>query len=101
MAGERSIRHGLHRDGIRARNEYLETMRRCDRLIADAQGDVPLQAFWLGVKCEYQADLSGQDKSATPAYLVALQQGPDIPLGPAPVNGGRDRWWDALVLRNP
>ena len=62
MAGERSIRHRLH--GVRARvpDDYLEYMRRCDRLIADAEGDIPLQAFWLGVKSEYQSNLSWQDK---------------------------------------
>jgi hypothetical protein len=66
VAEERSICHGLHGDRIRVPDEHLESMRRCDRLIADAEGDAPLQAFWLGVKCEYQANLSGQDESATP-----------------------------------
>ena len=63
-------------------DEYLESLLRCDRLIADAEGDAPLQAFWRGVKCEYQADQSGQDESATHARLIALEGGPDIPVGP-------------------
>ena len=97
MAGEGSIRHGLHGDRIRVPDEYLEYMRRCDRLIADAEGDAPLQAFWLGVKCEYQADLSGQDEFATPTRLIALGEGPDIPVGPTPVIVGRDPWCDARL----
>jgi hypothetical protein len=97
MAEERSIRHGLHGDRIRVPDEYLESMWRCDRLIADAEGDVPLQAFWLGVKCEYQADLTGQDESATPTRLIALEEGPDIPVGPTPVIVGRDPWCDARL----
>jgi FHA domain len=97
MAGERSIRHGRHGDRIRVPDEYLEYMRRCDRLSADAEGDAPLQAFWLGVKCEYQADLSGQDESATPTRLIALGGGPDIPVGPYPVIVGRDPWCDARL----
>jgi hypothetical protein len=97
MAGERSIRQGLHGDRVRMPDESLESMRRCDRLIADAEGDAPLQAFWLGVKCEYQADLPGQDESASPVRLIALEEGPDIPVGPTPVIVGRDPWCDAWL----
>ena len=92
MAGERSIRHGLHGDGICVPDESLEYRRRCDRLIADAEGDAPWSEFWPGVKCEYQADLSGQDESATPTRLTAWERGPDIPVGPTPVIVGRDSW---------
>ena len=97
MAGARSIRHDHHGDRIRVPDEYLECMRRCDRLIADAEGDAPLQAFWLGVKREYQADLSGPDESDTPTRLIALEGGPDIPVGPTPVIVGRDPWCDARL----
>jgi hypothetical protein len=78
-------------------DEYLEFLRQCDRLIADAEGDAPLQAFWLGVKCHYQADLSGQDEFATHTRLIALGEGPDIPLGPGPLIVGRDPWCDARL----
>jgi hypothetical protein len=97
MAGERSILHGFHGDRIRVPDEYFEYMRRCDRLIADAEGDAPLQAFWLGVKCDYQADLSGQDESATRTRLIALEEGPDISVGPMPAIVGRDPWCDARL----
>jgi hypothetical protein len=97
MAGVRSIRHGLHGDRSRVPDAYLEFLRRCDRLIADAEGDAPLQAFWLGVKCHYQADLSGQDESATLTRLIALKEGPDIPLGPGPLIVGRDPGCDARL----
>ena len=66
MAGEPRTRHGLHGDRIRESDDYLEYMRRCDRHIADAEGDDPLQAFWSWVESEYQSDLSGQDDPATP-----------------------------------
>ena len=45
-AGKRSIRHGFIRERGRVSNEALESLRRCDLLIAEAEGDVPLQAFW-------------------------------------------------------
>src|SRR4051794_22820535 len=97
MAGERSIRH--HLPGVRSRvpDEYVESLRRCDRLIADAEGDAPLQAFWRGVRREYQADLSGPDESAGPTRLTALGYGPDIPVRPTPVIVGRDSWCDARL----
>ena len=85
MAGESLIHHGPHTDLVRVPDKDLEYLRRCDRLIADARGDAPLQAFWRGVKCQYQADLSGRDESATPTRLIALEEGPDIPLGPGPL----------------
>ena len=97
MAGEFRTCHRLHGDRIRERDDYLEYMRRCDRHIADAEGDAPLQAFWLGVKCEYQAVVSGPDESATPTRLIALGAGPDIPVGPYPVIVGRDPWCDARL----
>ena len=62
MTGELSIDQGLHGDRIRVPDEYHEYIGRCERHIADAEGDTLLQAFWLGVKSEYQAGLSGQDK---------------------------------------
>jgi hypothetical protein len=94
MAEERSIRHGLHGDRSRGADEYLEL---CDRLIADAEGDPSLQAFWLGVKAEYQADPSGHDEFATRTRLIALGDGPDIPVGPTPLIVGRDPWCDTLL----
>ena len=97
MAGEGSIDHGLHGDWIRVPDEYVECKQRCDRLIADAEGDAPLQAFWLGVKRAYQADLSGPDEFATPTCLIALGEGPDIPVGPTPVIVGRDPRCDARL----
>ncbi|MDB5349093.1 MAG: hypothetical protein JWN86_340 [Planctomycetota bacterium] len=97
MAGKRSIRHGLLRDRIRVVDGYLESMRQCDRLIAAAEGNPPLQAFWLGVKCEYQEKLSGQVEPATPTCLTALGEGPDIPVGPTTVIVGRDPWCDAWL----
>jgi FHA domain len=78
-------------------DESLECMRRCDQLIAAAEGDTPLQAFWQAVKCEYQADLPRQTESATRTRLIALGKGPDIPLGPGPVIVGRDPWCDAQL----
>jgi hypothetical protein len=97
MAGERSIRHYLRGDRIRVPDEYLESMRRCDRLIADAEGDAPLQGFWRGVKRKYQADLSGPDESVALTRLIALGDAPDIPVGPTPVIVGRDPWCDARL----
>jgi hypothetical protein len=75
----------------------LEYLRRCDRLIADAEGDAPLQAFWRGVKCEYLEVLSGREESASPTCLIALGEGPDILVGPTPVVVGRDPWCDARL----
>jgi FHA domain len=85
------------RDRIRIADECLECTLRCDRLIADYEGDSPLQAFWLGVKRQYQAELPGQDEAAIPARLIALQEGPDIHVGPTPVIVGRDPWCDARL----
>jgi hypothetical protein len=97
MAGERSIRHDLWGDRIRLPDEYLESIGRCDRLIADAEVDAPLQAFWREVKREYQADLSGPDESAALTRLIALEDGPDIHVGPTPLIVGRDPWCDAQI----
>jgi FHA domain len=97
MAEELSIRQGLLRDRIHAVDESLECLRRCDQLIAASEGDAPLQAFWQEVKCEYQADVSGQSESPNRTRLVALAEGPDIPLGPKPVIVGRDPWCDAWL----
>jgi hypothetical protein len=97
MAGERSTRHGPHGGRIRVPHEFLEYLRRCDRLIADAEGDAPLKAFWLAVKFAFQANPSGQAESASPTRLIALEQGPDIPVGPTPVIVGRDPWCDARL----
>jgi hypothetical protein len=90
MSGESSIRHGLRGGRFRVPDVYLESMRRCDRLIADAVGNVHWQAFWLGVKCDYRADLTWQDESATPTRLIALEGGTDISVGPIPVLVGRE-----------
>jgi pSer/pThr/pTyr-binding forkhead associated (FHA) protein len=97
MAGERLLRHGVHGDRLDVPDEYLEYMRWCDRLIAEADGDAPLQAFWRGEKGEYQAELAGRDELATRIRLVALEEGPDIPVGPTPVIVGRDPWCDARL----
>jgi hypothetical protein len=97
MAEERSIHLYLPGDGIRVPDEYLESVRRCDRLIADAEGDAPLQAFWRGLKREYQAEMAGPDESAALTRLIALEDGPDISVGPAPVIVGRDPWCDARL----
>jgi FHA domain len=97
MAEELSIRHGLLRDRIRVVDESLECMQRCDRLIAAAEGDAPLQAFWHEVKSEYQADAPGEPESATRTRLIALVAGPDIPVGPYPVIVGRDSWCDVRL----
>ena len=78
-------------------DEYRETMRQCDRLIAHAEGDAALQAFWLGVKRAYQADLSEQGECAAPTRLIALGEGPDIPVGRTPVVVGRDPRCDARL----
>ena len=66
MAGEPRTCPGRHGDRIRDLDKYLEFIRRCDRNIADAEGDVPLQGFWRGEKAAYQADLSRQDQTACP-----------------------------------
>jgi hypothetical protein len=100
MAEELSIRQGLLRDQIRVVGESLECIRRCDRLIADAEGDAPLQAFWSEVKSEYQADVSAEIESAARTRLIALMEGPDIPVGPSPVIVGRDPWCDARLNSN-
>ena len=42
----------------------LESWRRCDRLIADAEGDAPLPTFWRGVKCEFETESSARDGSS-------------------------------------
>jgi hypothetical protein len=97
MAWKHSTRLYLPGDGVRVPDENLESVRQCDRLIADAEGDAPLQAFWRGVKREYQADLAGPDESAAITRLIALAHGPDIPVGPAPVIVGRDPWCDARL----
>jgi hypothetical protein len=97
MAGRRSIRHSLLGERIRLVDESLDCMRRCDRLIADTGGDAPLLAFWLGVKREYQADLSRKDVYATTTCLIALGEAPDIPVGTSPVIVGRDPWCDARL----
>jgi hypothetical protein len=97
MAGGRSIQRGLRRDRIRLLDEYLECMSRCDWLIADAKGDGPRQAFWLGVRRDYFEGLAGRHEAAAPSRLVALGDGPDIPVGPAPVIVGRDPWCDARL----
>jgi hypothetical protein len=97
MAGGSRTCLGRHGDRIRELDEYLDYMRRCDRHIADAEGDAPLQAFWCGVKSEYQSDLSGQDKSATPTRLIALEEGSDIPVGRTPVIVGRHPRCDAQL----
>ena len=97
MAEELSIRHRLLGDRIRAVDVSLECMRRCDLLIAEAEGDAPLQAFWHEVKCEYQADVPRQSEAATRTHLIPLGKGPDIPLGPRPVIVGRDPWCDAQL----
>jgi hypothetical protein len=97
MAEELSIRHGLLGDRIHVVDEYLESLRRCDRLIAAAKGDAPLRAFWHQVKREYQADVLGWTESATGTRLIALGEGPDIALGPKPVIVGRDPWCDVWL----
>jgi hypothetical protein len=97
MAEELSIRHGLLRERVRVVDESLECIRRCDSLIAAAEGDAPLQAFWQEVKREYQADAPEQTESTTRTRLIALGKGPDIPLGPSPVIVGRDPWCDARL----
>lgn len=66
MTGELSMDQGLHGDRIRVPDEYHEYIWRCDRHIADAEGDAPLQALWFGMKCEYQAGPSGQVKPPRP-----------------------------------
>jgi hypothetical protein len=78
-------------------DESLECMRRCDRLIAAAEGDASLQAFWHEVKREYQADVPRQTESAARTRLIPLGKGPDIPLGSRPVIVGRDPWCDAQL----
>jgi len=85
MTGKRWIRPGLHGERFRLPDEYFEYMRRCNRLIASAEGDAPLQAFWLRLKCEYLADLSRQDETATRTHWLALEVGRDIPAGPSPM----------------
>ncbi|HMB07060.1 MAG TPA: FHA domain-containing protein [Isosphaeraceae bacterium] len=97
MAGEPRTCLGRHGDRIRDLDEYLESMRRCDRNIADAEGDVPLQAFWRGEKAAYQSDLSRQDKTAMPTRLLALDEGPDILVGRTPVLVGRHPRCDARL----
>src|SRR5947209_3361088 len=97
MVGERSILHDRRGDRTRLPDEDLESLRRCDRLIADAEGDAPLQAFWRGVKRQYQADLSGPGESAALTRLIALEVGPDIPVGATPVIVGRDACCEARL----
>jgi hypothetical protein len=96
MAEESSIRRGLLRDRVRVVDETLECMRRCDRLIAAFEGDALLQAFWREEKLEYHADVYGRSEPAR-TRLVAVGNGPDIPLGPGPVIVGRDPWCDAQL----
>jgi hypothetical protein len=97
VAEELSIRHGLLGDRVHLVDEYLESLRRCDLLIAAAKGDAPLRAFWHQVKREYQAEVLGWTESATPTRLISLVEGPDIALGPKPVIVGRDPWCDAWL----
>jgi hypothetical protein len=97
MAGEPRFRLGRHGEPIREPDEYLEYLRRCDRHIADAEGDAPWQAYWRVVKLAYQSDLLRQVKSATTTHLIALGEGPDIPVGRSPVIVGRHPLCDARL----
>ena len=85
MAGKPSVRPGFRGDRFRLPDEYFDSMRRCNLLVADAEGNAPLQAFWLGVKCEYLADLSRRDENATRTRRLAPEAGSDIPVGPPPM----------------
>src|SRR4051794_16601115 len=98
LAGEPRTCPGRHGDRVRDLEEILESIWRCDRHIADAEGDAPLQAFWRGVKSAYQSDLSRPDQSATPTRLIALEGGPDIPVGRTPVIVGRHPRCDARLV---
>ena len=79
------------------RVEYLGCMWRCDRNIADAEGDAPWQAFGSGEKAAYRSELSRQEEAAMPTRLIALEEGPDIPVGRTPVLVGRHPRCDARL----
>jgi hypothetical protein len=97
MAGGSRTCLGRHGDRIREPDKYLDYMRRCDHHITDAEGDAPLAGVLAWDEERVSVGPVGQDKSATPTRLIALEGGSDIPVGRTPVIVGRHPRCDARL----